>query len=84
MVLRLLGTVVGSTVGFAVMYGYTLATNPFGIAAIVAAIALLMGMASTHQYRMAAILGHITLIAVILCQYTGETVGEGCTTWFSI
>lgn len=76
MVLRVVGTIVGSTLGFAVMSSAATATSPYAVAALVAAAALLTGCLCWHQYRMAIVLACMTFLAVVLCQYNGQTAGS--------
>ncbi|KAG2431908.1 hypothetical protein HXX76_009399 [Chlamydomonas incerta] len=69
--LWVVGTAVGGTLGYLAMLDADLATNPYGLMAIICAYTFLVGCASAHTYRMGIVFTLMAMASLILCQYRG-------------
>jgi hypothetical protein len=69
--LRIIGTVVGASLGEAVMSSHALANSPAFLAACIAAVAALFGSIAMGPVRVGASLALFTFTSVVLCQYRG-------------
>ncbi|KAG2431911.1 hypothetical protein HXX76_009402 [Chlamydomonas incerta] len=69
--LWVVGTAVGGTLGYLAMLDADLATNPYGLMAIICAYTFLVGCASAHALRSGIVLTLMTLSGIVLCQYRG-------------
>ncbi|PNH05904.1 hypothetical protein TSOC_007796 [Tetrabaena socialis] len=69
--LWVIGTAVGGTLGYVAMIGTDLATNPYGLMAVICAFTFMVGCLSTHQLRLLVVMTLMTFTSVILCQFKG-------------
>ncbi|KAG2454348.1 hypothetical protein HYH02_001373 [Chlamydomonas schloesseri] len=70
-VVWVLGTVIGGTLGYVAMLHAHLATNPYGLMAVICAYTWLVGATNASTLRTGTVLTLMTLSAIILCQYKG-------------
>eukprot|EP00198_Chlamydomonas_reinhardtii_P010228 XP_001699565.1 predicted protein [Chlamydomonas reinhardtii] len=69
--LWVVGTAVGGTLGYLAMLDPDLATNPYGLMAIICTYTFLVGCASSSAYRMGIVFTLMAMASLILCQYRG-------------
>ncbi|KAG2487722.1 hypothetical protein HYH03_013721 [Edaphochlamys debaryana] len=77
------GTAIGGTLGYICMIHTDLATNPYGLMAIICTFTFLVGCLSGHQLRTAIVLTLMTFSAVILCQYRGCCGATGTVEYYA-
>lgn len=71
LVIRLVATVVGASLGFLVMFDARLAGTPAAIAAILCLCGALATPVANSPYRLAVVITFVSLMAVTLCQVWG-------------
>eukprot|EP00775_Hariotina_reticulata_P006232 gene6232-6469_t len=64
----IIGTAIGGTLGLLAMLHPALATNPFGLAAVIVAFSLVVGSFFPTQFKTLITLSLMTMTAIILCQ----------------
>ncbi|CAL5226722.1 g9574 [Coccomyxa viridis] len=72
-VLRIVGTVIGGTIGFLIMLHHSLAADPYAHMALIVAFTFLFGLGGRTQYMYAIMLTIMSLNALVLCQVTKFT-----------
>lgn len=75
--LWVVGTAVGGTLGYLAMLDPDLATNPYGLMAIICTYTFLVGCASSSAYRMGIVFTLMAMASLILCQVRGGVWGVG-------
>ncbi|KAK9819619.1 hypothetical protein WJX72_000333 [[Myrmecia] bisecta] len=80
--LRVLGTLVGGSLGLLVMFDASLATNAVPLAVIVVACTWMAGIASASPFKLAVTLTIITFNVQVLCQFVGCCAAHGTLSFY--